>query len=1132
MRLRIGRDTFRDTLVHGCKSDRNASSLAGSIEFGSRRFLLACFGPKVLSSSLYFCRMSGVPVPPSLQALLAAWHDSSHEKPRLLLLEGAAGIGKSHSLRAFAASGQNALVLSTACTGWLSAALRVFHPRLESERDPGFLQAARSLTPDLAWAQVAHAPALNDQNALWTALAQAFERLAQRSGGLILLLEDAHDAGADDLGALRVLYRRALLGKAPILIALSARPIGQDLLEGFGQDAAIADGFAPQRLSLSSLDLNGVTALLREHLHSEFLPDDLAAWLHARAEGHPLYTLELLRFLQDGGALRQAGTIWVFRTPSGKAVPRQLEAVLQARLLTVQADAQAWLGMTALAVIDRPVTVHEWSKLTRQNMDRIVEVANRLEHRGLLREELESGETVFSVAHPLYAPLIRAQLSQPELQRLHERSLEVCTNTSERARHARACGHALAGDLTLNALKDAQRRFAHSEVVGHAENLLAIEPGNTTVVAMLSGALFVLGETKRALEVSFSTNIPDVPDTSDHFEVLETRFHILMRLGQYDDALETALCCQQDQIHKATGRLNQALALMHLERFDEAHHVIDNLLLEFPETTARHGKALDILSDVVYSQGDLRASLEIGSRAATMLREFSDEQSLAITLTNLGGCCVHFGLWDQGRAYLEEAITLFVQRGAFQHVMFARNNFGFLLVESGQYAEARSLLLSVCQQAHTAKETRVEAAALTSLSDLEWQSNNLELAWQYHEQARALEQRESADLVDRAHLEALRGNISGALELVNAPQTAFHIQKAAKRARIALLAGQYDRVAVFLDETQTPEDHATRVAQFKLLRGLADHKLGQRDRAITNVLEAQQLAEAGGNTVIGLEARLVLALIEQRFNDARNNMRSLEAINAGGHTLTVQALFESEWVLLREESIKPRPSLQRTTLRTLGTFSLERDGQITILRDSKARDLLAHLLVAHLREDGPGVPRTQLIDAIWPESGDPEALEVNFRVTLKRLREKLGDAASVFSRDGIYELRDLNADVTHFLLALERLDFEAALGWYKGEFLPNIDVTDAEIVRAQLWQRFRDTALRSSLEQPASVAADLLEKLHRLEPLDVTLLERLTGTLRSANDPYRLERTLSRARTIFERETGEIPVELLLLERA
>jgi tetratricopeptide (TPR) repeat protein/DNA-binding SARP family transcriptional activator len=1083
--------------------------------------------------------MPGVPVPPSLQTLLAAWHDSSHEKPRLLLLEGAAGIGKSHSLRAFAASIQNALVLSTACTGWLSAALRAFHPRLESERDPSFLQAARSLTPDLSWAQVAHAPALTDQNALWTAVVQAFERLARRNGGLILLLEDAHNAGADDLGALRVLYRRALLGKAPILIAFSARPptrdsTMQDLLEGFGQDAAIADGLAPERLPLSGLDLNGVTALAREHLHSDFLPDDLAAWLHVRAEGHPLHTLELLRFLRDGGALRQAGTIWVFRAPSGKAVPRQLEAVLQVRLLTVQADAQAWLGMMALAVIDRPVTVHEWSKLTRQNTDRIVEIANRLEHRGLLHEELEAGETVFSVAHPLYAPLIRAQLAQPELERLHERSLEVCKDVSERARHARACNHPSANALTFEALEDAQRRFAHSDVVGHAENLLAIEPGNITIITRLSKALFALGETKRALEVSLGAKIADAPEP-DCFEVLEVRFHILMRLGRYDDALETALRCQQAPTYAATGRLNQALALMHLERFDEARRVIDDLLLEFPEASARHGKALDILSDVIYSQGNLRASLEIGSRAANMLREFGDEKSLAITLSNLGGCCVHFGLWDQGREYLEEAINLFVQRGVVEHVMFARNNLGFLMVENGKYTEARGLLLNVCQQANTAKETRVEAAALTSLSDLEWQSNNLELAWQYHEQARMLEQRESADLVDRAHLEALRGNIAGALELVDAPQTPFHIQKAVKRARIALLAGQYDRVAVFLDEAQTPEDHATRLAQFKLLRGLAHHKLDQQDRAITDLLEAQRLAELGGNTVIRLEAHLALALLERRIDDVRADVRSLDALDAGGHTLIIQVLFASEWALLRDqhaELVKPRPTLQRTTLRTLGSFALERDGQTTILRDSKARDLLAHLLVAFLREDGPGIPRTQLIDAIWPESGDSEALEMNFRVTLKRLREKLGDAASVLGRDGIYELRDLNADVTHFLRALERLDFEAALGWYKGEFLPNIDVTDAEIVRAQLWQRFRDTALRSSLEQPAAVAADLLEKLHRLEPLDVTLLERLTSTLRATNDPYRLEQTLSRARTIFKRETGEIPIELLILERA
>jgi tetratricopeptide (TPR) repeat protein len=1068
--------------------------------------------------------MTGEPIPRVLEALLEAWRDSSHNRPRLVWLEGAAGVGKSHRLRALAASVQGPLVLNTACAGWLGAALRAFHRRLEGERDRAFLQAARSMAGELTWAQVAHAPALNDQHALWTAVAQAFERLARRSGGLLLLLEDAHEASPDDVGALRVLYRRALLGKAPIMVVLSSRPAAQDVLEGFEQDATIAAGARPERVSLSNLDVDGVEALLREHLHAQFLPDGLAAWLQARSEGHPLHTLELLRFLCDGGALRQAGTVWVFRAPSGKAVPRRLEGVLKARLLPVQADVHAWSGMAALAVMDRAVTVHEWAAMTGQSADRVLELANRLEHRGLVHERLEFGETLFGIAHPLYAPLVRAQLAAVEVQRLHERALEVCVDVSERARHARACDHPSAAALSRAALEDAERRFAHTEVVSHAEHVLTVQPDDIEVVLALSRALFVLGDTERALQVSQRVQTVEASpaQTAAQCALLEVRFHILMRLGRYFDALEAAVLAQRSPDHAATARLNEALALMHLERFADAHRVIDALLAEYPEPSARHGKALDILSDVVYSQGDLRGSLEIGSKAADMLREFGDLRSLAITLSNLGGCCGHFGLWERGQKLLEEAIALFVARGAFQHVMFARNNLAFLMVESGEYAQARPLLLRVCEQAHGAKETRVEAAALTSLSDLEWQSDNLELAWQYLEAASALEQRESADLVDRAHLQALRGDVAGALVLVDAPQTKFHVEKAGKRARIALIAGQFERALAFVREAQTADDHATRSALLKLLQGYAHHGLGDRVQALRGFGEAQALAEAGGHGVIRAEAALALALLEGR-TDAHAALHTLESLDARGHIRRVRASLEAAWALIGEARTH-RTVSSRSLLLTLGAFGVEHDGHVTALRDSKARDLLAHLLVAYLREDGPGVRRTRLIDAIWPESGDTDALEANFRVTLKRLREKLGDAASVHSQDGIYALRDLNADVTQFLTALERLDFEAALGWYKGEFLPDVDIEDADLVRSQLWQRFRDTALRSSLEQPAALAADLLEKLHHLDPLDTTVLERLTVALHAVNDPQRLERTLSRARTVLAREIGEVPM--------
>lgn len=1059
----------------------------------------------------------GVSALSPLSALQHAQASLDNGQSNLVLLEGEAGLGKSHALRIFANQIGKGLVFTTQSSHWLASVLRLCQTNLELERNPAFLEAARRITPDLKWAQVAQAPNLNDQNNLWNAIAHALERLAKRLGGLTLLLEDAHDASADDLGSLRALYRRALLGQAPIQFIITSRPSQPDVLEGFVQDAAIANAPEPTRVVLSKLEASGVDELLQEHLHSKFLPENLSAWLYARAEGHPLHTLELLRFLQDGGSLRRAGVIWVFRVPLGRAVPQKLDALLKARLQGIQSDGLAWTAMTALCVFEKPIRVLDWSQLCSQSVETMLEVAQRLEFGGLIRESLELAETMFTVAHPLYVPLVKAQTLLPEFKSLHQKAMRFAKTNSERARHARAANHQQAAELSRLAWQEAEQCFAYAQVLEHAEYLLTLELQDSgTIRTSFANALFIQGETNRALEVSGGASTD--PD------LLGVRFHVLLRLGEFQLALEATREAQQYAENDLTPHLNEALALMHLEQLDEAENVIQKLLTRFPEPGIQHGKALDILSDVVYSKGNLRASLEIGMRAVKMLREFGDQKNLAITLTNLGGCCVHFGLWSEGRAFLEEAIALFSNRGQFGHVMFARNNLGFLMVESGHYFDARTLLLSVCRQAHMAKEVRVEAAALACLADLEWQSGALDLALSYHQQSRVLDQRESDGALDYAHLEALKGNLETALSLIHAPQTVFHIQKNPKRIRIALLSGRFEQALLLLEQTENPENHDTYRAQLRLLRGLTRLKLGLTQPAQSDFLEAIDFAGTGQNKVLSLEAQIALDLSRNELEDAREIREKLLELDARGHLLSLKALFADTWAQVESKPVSPA-SVKHCILQTLGGFALERDGKISPWKASKTRDLLAVLLVAYLREDGPKISKAEIIDTLWQDDAGDESTEGKFRVTLKRLRDTLGDATSIFSLGGMYELRDLKADVVFFLESLERLDFDAALGWYKGDFLTGIDIPDVEIIRAQLWQRFRDTALKTSFETPN---ANLLEKLHHLEPLDLGILERYLAVIK--DDAFRSEQVLLKAKNVFERETGEIPNELRAFE--
>ncbi len=1053
-----------------------------------------------------------------LVGLQQALTDASKGQARAVLLEGAAGLGKSRILRTFA-SMPKGLVLTAEGKHWLNTILGACKTQLEIERDSAFLEAVRRIAPSAGYAQVAQAPDFADQNALWNAVAFALERLAKRVGGLTLLLEDAHSASQDDLGALRAFYRRAMIGHAPVLVVLTSRPTETDLLEGFAQDAALANGLEPSRLVISKLDQMGVGALTRQHLHSDYLPENLSAWLYARAEGNPLHTLELLRFLQDGGALEDLGISWVFEPPKGKAIPKSLNAILTARVANAKRDSRVWKALAALSVLERECSLTDWAKLCHQTESTLLEVANRLEYMGLVRENLVTGQTVYAVAHPLYPPLVRAQLETAALEQLHRNAVNIAASIGERARHARTCHSEQALGFSQAALEEALQRFAHEDVIEHAESILIHElPASTRVQvqAWLAKALFIRGQTKRVLELTEQAN--------QNVALLDLAFHVHMRLRNFGAALEAAQKVKAllEVDSQLSASLNQALALMHLERLEEAHNVVLELLKQFPEPCAQQGKVLDVLSDIVYSQGNLRASLEIGIQAANMLREFHDFQNLAITLSNLGGCCTHFGLWEQGNEVLNEAIDLFTTQGQFHHVMFARNNLGFLMLASAKYAEVRGLLLQVHQQAHRAKEIAVEAAALSSLTDLEWQSGNFDLALAYHKQSILLGSRESESLIDSAHLEAIRGNLQVALELIDTPQVTFHINKSPKRARIALLAGRFEQALEILKTAENPENHDTLKAQLRLLRGLTEFKLNRVEQAKTDLIQAKELAQSGQNQAVALEAKLALSLMTNQPQAAQQAIHDLEQLDARGHVLILKKILEPIWVKT-ELSRKATANPEHSTLITLGAFGLERDGKTTPWKASKTRKLLAVLLIAHLREGNPKISKAQIIDALWQDETGDANTESKFRMTVKRLREALGSAASIHNQDGMYELRDLKADVVFFLESLERLDFDAALGWYKGEFLPNIDLPELELIRAQLWRRFRDTALQLSFETPN---VNLLEKLHHLEPLDVGILERYLQLI--SGNAFRVNQVLARARNLFERETGEVPPELMM----
>jgi predicted ATPase/DNA-binding SARP family transcriptional activator len=213
--------------------------------------------------------------------------------------------------------------------------------------------------------------------------------------------------------------------------------------------------------------------------------------------------------------------------------------------------------------------------------------------------------------------------------------------------------------------------------------------------------------------------------------------------------------------------------------------------------------------------------------------------------------------------------------------------------------------------------------------------------------------------------------------------------------------------------------------------------------------------------------------------------------------------------LLSRTNERGEQSVSQVTIRLLGPFLAERDGQpLTGFRSAKVRALLAYLCVESHRP----WPRATLAYLLWPDFTETTA-QNDLRNALSNLRHVLGDAQTdrplllvsqatlQFNRAGHYWL-----DVQAFLdllppagpdqqlvsdqAAVARL--EEAVALYRGDFLEGLAlasppfeqwlVTTREHLRLKLLQTVRRLALAHAQLGNLPTASDLTRRWVELEP--------------------------------------------------
>jgi len=134
--------------------------------------------------------------------------------------------------------------------------------------------------------------------------------------------------------------------------------------------------------------------------------------------------------------------------------------------------------------------------------------------------------------------------------------------------------------------------------------------------------------------------------------------------------------------------------------------------------------------------------------------------------------------------------------------------------------------------------------------------------------------------------------------------------------------------------------------------------------------------------------------------------------------------------------VKPRsnqrPAAQRVTIRTLGRFEVEIDGETvptSAWGSKRARQLCKRLVAAR----GWPVTRDELIDMLWPDEYDMTKLSARLSVQLSGVRKVLGGGVIADRQSVRLDLDEVSTDLEAFHQATDDAAIVAA---YTGEFLP------------------------------------------------------------------------------------------------
>ena len=358
------------------------------------------------------------------EQVLEFWNSVVEGRPRLLVVTGDAGVGKSRLISELAhkARTDGAVVATTRCFGMAGAlALKpaadwLRHPRIErslATLDEIWRAEVDRLLPDRTGditggkrerrlpEPIAASRAMVDawqRHRFFEGLARGILAVGQP---MLLVLDDLQWCDDETTAWLPFLLSRA--AGAPLLIAATARR--EELVDNAEVSrllSALRSAGSLIEMALPPLGREGVRALAASAFERE-LSDDEVSLLVTATGGYPLYVVEAIRSaseLDRGGPLSPLA---------------DLSSVLRNRLEAASPNAREIAELAS--AVGRDFTLDLLTEASNLNLDDVVRSVDELWRQGILREQ-PSG---YDFSHDLVRDAAYASVSPPHRWLLHRR---------------------------------------------------------------------------------------------------------------------------------------------------------------------------------------------------------------------------------------------------------------------------------------------------------------------------------------------------------------------------------------------------------------------------------------------------------------------------------------------------------------------------------------------------------------------------------------------------------------------------------------------------------------------------------------------------------------------------------------